>query len=275
MKFLAIVQARMGSSRLPGKVMLDIAGLPMLERVVERTKRASLLEDVVVATTNEAQDDAVANFCRERGYPVHRGSLHDVLDRFYQAARVFEAEAVVRITADCPVIDPGLIDGIVREFTLSSVDFAANRLPPPWQRTYPIGLDIEVVTFSALERAWKQADQKSQREHVMPYFYEGIPVDAFDLTRTSLAVSPRGFRVMLVNHVPDYGSKRWTVDTAEDLALMQRVYARFEGRDDFSWQDVLALFEREPELANINSNVVHKSAFDTDMRPPDGFNKDQ
>lgn len=275
MKFLAIVQARMGSSRLPGKVMLDIAGLPMLERVVERTKRASLLEDVVVATTNEAQDDAVANFCRERGYPVHRGSLHDVLDRFYQAARVFEAEAVVRITADCPVIDPGLIDGIVREFTLSSVDFAANRLPPPWHRTYPIGLDIEVVTFSALERAWKQADQKSQREHVMPYFYEGIPVDAFDLTRTSLAVSPRGFRVMLVNHVPDYGSKRWTVDTAEDLALMQRVYARFEGRDDFSWQDVLALFEREPELANINSNVVHKSAFDTDMRPPDGFNKDQ
>lgn len=275
MKFLAIVQARMGSSRLPGKVMLDIAGLPMLERVVERTKRASLLENVVVATTNEAQDDAVANFCRERGYPVHRGSLHDVLDRFYQAARVFEAEAVVRITADCPVIDPGLIDGIVREFTLSSVDFAANRLPPPWQRTYPIGLDIEVVTFSALERAWKQADQKSQREHVMPYFYEGIPVDAFDLTRTSLAVSPRGFRVMLVNHVPDYGSKRWTVDTAEDLALMQRVYARFEGRDDFSWQDVLALFEREPELANINSNVVHKSAFDTDMRPPDGFNKDQ
>jgi spore coat polysaccharide biosynthesis protein SpsF len=275
MKFLAIVQARMGSSRLPGKVMLDIAGLPMLERVVERTKRASLLEGVVVATTNEAQDDAVANFCRERGYPVHRGSLHDVLDRFYQAARVFEAEAVVRITADCPVIDPGLIDGIVREFTLSSVDFAANRLPPPWHRTYPIGLDIEVVTFSALERAWKQADQKSQREHVMPYFYEGIPVDAFDLTRTSLAVSPRGFRVMLVNHVPDYGSKRWTVDTAEDLALMQRVYARFEGRDDFSWQDVLALFEREPELANINSNVVHKSAFDTDMRPPDGFNKDQ
>lgn len=275
MKFLAIVQARMGSSRLPGKVMLDIAGLPMLERVVERTKRASLLENVVVATTNEAQDDAVANFCRERGYPVHRGSLHDVLDRFYQAARVFEAEAVVRITADCPVIDPGLIDGIVREFTLSSVDFAANRLPPPWQRTYPIGLDIEVVTFSALERAWKQADQKSQREHVMPYFYEGIPVDAFDLTRTSLAVSPRGFRVMLVNHVPDYGSKRWTVDTAEDLALMQRVYARFEGRDDFSWQDVLALFEREPELANINSNVIHKSAFDTDMHPPDGFNKDQ
>lgn len=269
-KTIAIIQGRMAASRLPGKVLLDIAGQPMLERVIERVRRASTLNLVLVATTSDPSDDPVEAYCRARNQLVFRGEVFDVLDRFYQAALQTKADIIVRITADCPVIDPVVIDLVVNEFRRSGADFAANRLPPPWKRTFPIGLDVEVCTFAALERAWKEADQKFQREHVMPYFYEGVPVDAFDMTKTSLAVSRRGFQILLVNHSPDCGSRRWTVDTAEDLELMQRVYAHFEGRDDFTWQEVLSLFEREPELADINAKVVHKTAFDTDVRVSDG-----
>lgn len=263
---VAIVQGRMAASRLPGKILRDLGGQPMLGRVIERARRARTLDQVLVATTVDPSDDPVVSYCQTREYPVFRGDMFDVLDRFHQAALHLQAEVIVRITADCPVIDPDVIDLVVSEFHRSHPDFAANRLPPPWKRTFPIGLDVEVCTFAALERAWKEADQKFQREHVMPYFYEGIPVDAFDLTKISLATSPRGFRVLLVNHSPDCGTMRWTVDTSEDLVLMEKVFARFKGRDDFSWTDVLSLFENEPNLANLNAGVEHKSAFDVDIR---------
>jgi len=261
---LAIIQARMGATRLPGKVLLDIGGQPMLVRVVERVRRAARLDGVVVATTTQVQDDPVAELCRGRGYACSRGSLQDVLDRYYQAARSARATEVVRITADCPAMDPQLIDLTVDEFRRAGADFAADRLPPPWSRTYPIGLDVEVCSFTALERAWKEAGQPFQREHVMPYFYEGIPAEALRSTKNALAVSPRGFRVLLVNHDPDYGALRWTVDTAPDLELLRQVYARFDNRDTFSWTDVLALFEREPELAGINASIPQKSGLEAE-----------
>jgi spore coat polysaccharide biosynthesis protein SpsF len=268
---IAIIQARMGSRRLPGKVLLDIAGQPMLARVVERARRANTLDVVAVATTTDPSDDAITALCIERGYPCYRGCLHDVLDRYYQAARALSAEVIVRLTADCPLIDPGVIDETVNAFLgIASgelgmadnqpliamrnsqflYDFAANRLPPPWHRTYPIGLDVEVSTFRALERAWKETSKPHHREHVMPYLYE----------------EEGRFRVLLVSHEPDYGSLRWTVDTSEDLELVRRIYARFPGRDDFTWLEVLALFEREPELAQINAQVQHKSLTDVDER---------
>lgn len=273
MQTIAIIQARMGSARLPGKVLLDIAGQPMLARVVERARRAKSLDGVAVATTIDSADDPVADFCAGRDYPCYRGSLHDVLDRYYQAARLFKADFIVRLTADCPLIDPGVIDEVVRAFfgraptsdqpaaSASSprfaanlqipaqVDFATNRLPPPWHRTYPIGLDTEVCTFQALERAWKEAVQPYHREHVMPYLYE----------------QDGRFRIRLIHHDPDYGTLRWTVDTPQDLELVRQVYARFAGRDDFTWQEVLALFEREPQLAQINAAVRHKSFTDADL----------
>jgi spore coat polysaccharide biosynthesis protein SpsF len=263
---VAIIQGRMAASRLPGKILLDLGGQPMLRRVIERVRRARTLDQVLVATTIDPSDDLVVAYCQSQQYPVFRGDMFDVLDRFHQAALMSQAEVIVRITADCPVIDPDVIDLVVGEFRSSDVDFAANRLPPPWKRSFPIGLDVEVCSFAALERAWKESDQKFQREHVMPYFYEGIPADAFDMTKNSLATSPRGFRVLLVNHSPDCGSMRWTVDVPEDLALMQKVYLHFKGRDDFSWQDVATLFENEPNLANLNAGVEHKSAFDVDNR---------
>jgi len=275
---LAVVQARMAASRLPGKILRDIAGEPMLRRVVKRLQRAKTVDQVVVATTQDAADDETEAFCQEHNYPCYRGSLHDVLDRTYQAARLYRAAVIVRITADCPLLDPQLVDECVGAFTAQGAyDFVANRLPPPWNRTYPIGLDTEVCAFAGLERAWKEAGEAHQREHVMPYFYEGIPVEALRpapppfqpgdrLEYIVTATSARGFRVGLFHHYPDYGSLRWTVDTAEDLELVRQVYACFGGRDDFSWLQVLELFARKPELRQINSAVAHKHYRETDER---------
>jgi spore coat polysaccharide biosynthesis protein SpsF len=274
---VAIIQARMSSSRLPGKVLLDIAGQPMLVRVVERTRRARLVDQVMVATTTEASDDPIQRLCAKRGYPCYRGSLHDVLDRYYHAARQAGAQAIVRITADCPLIDPEVVDKTLRAFlgigeepgsaipatavqaefgsttpatAIGPYDFVANRLPPPWGRTYPIGLDTEVCSFQALEIAWNEATELHQREHVMPYFYD----------------QRQRFHILLVDHEEDYGSLRWTVDTAEDLELVRQIYARFGGRDDFSWLEVVKVFEREPELAQINAGVQHKHYLQVDER---------
>ncbi|MEA3326254.1 MAG: glycosyltransferase family protein, partial [Chloroflexota bacterium] len=169
---VAIIQARMGSSRLPGKVLMPIGGEPMLYRVVVRARHAKSVGLVVVATTTDPSDDPVALFCRRRGFPCFRGDPLDVLDRYYQAAIQFNAATVVRLTADCPLIDPHEIDRTAKAFFESNVDFAANRLPPPWKRTTPIGMDTEVVTFDALARAWQEADEKYEREHVMPYLYD-------------------------------------------------------------------------------------------------------
>jgi spore coat polysaccharide biosynthesis protein SpsF len=196
-----------------------------------------------------------------------------VLDRYYQAARAFNAcdddSVIVRITADCPLIDPQVIDKTVEAFlgldeehhnklpsdpqqtsSNTDFDFAANRLPPPWGRTYPIGLDTEVCTFKALETAWREAEEPHQREHVMPYFYD----------------HQERFRILLVDHEKDFGALRWTVDTPEDLELVRQIYARFHGREDFSWLEVLNLFEREPELAQINAQVTHKTYNEIDDR---------
>lgn len=250
MRTVAIIQARMSSSRLPGKVLQDIAGQPMLVRVVERAKRAETLDEVAIATTTDPADDPIEELCRQHGYPVFRGSMFDVLDRFYQAARQFQADTVVRLTADCPVIDPQVIDRTVNAFREAGADFGANRLPPPWKRTYPIGLDTEVCTFAALERAWKEAKLPYEREHVMPYFYD----------------QEGRFKIVVVDHDPDYGAYRWTVDTPEDLALLREIFARFNGDDHFSWLDVLALVQREPQLSQLNAAVKAKQAMEVDNR---------
>ena len=271
-RVVAIIQGRMGSSRLPGKILADIAGQPMLARVFIRTSRAVTVTETIFATTTDASDDPVAEYCDWSGIPVRRGSLYDVLDRYYQSAKEAKADVVVRITADCPVIDPGLIDDVVNAVISgqSSVisgqfDFAANRLPPPWGRTYPIGLDTEVCTFAALERAWKEAKEPQHREHVMPYFYEGVKLIT-DNRSLSTGISPRGFSIALLHHPTDFGDYRWTVDTPEDLDFMRQVYNRFDGRDDFSWKEVLDLIHDEPALMKINAGVQHKTLKDIDNR---------
>jgi len=247
---VAIIQGRMASSRLPGKILLDIAGKPMLAHVVERARRAKTVDQVVVATTTQPEDDAVEEYCRLNAISVSRGSLQDVLDRFYQAALVFHADTVVRLTADCPLLDAQVLDHTVEEFLRTGVDFGCNRLPPPLKRTYPIGLDVEVCTFQALERAWKEAKEPHEREHVMPYLYD----------------TPGRFKILRIDYEKDYGDMRWTVDTPEDLELVRQVFARLATTPDFTWLDVVDLFEREPQLALINSQVKHKTYLDVDER---------
>ena len=271
-RVIAIIQGRMSSSRLQGKILADIAGQPMLQRVFMRTSRAAAVTETIFATTTDASDDPVAEYCDFSGIPVTRGSQFDVLDRYYQTAKGAKADVVVRITADCPVIDPALIDEVVRTVTSgqSSVDsvqfdFACNRLPPPFQRTYPIGLDVEVCTFVALERAWKEAKEPQHREHTMPYFYEGVKLITENRSLQT-GTSPRGFRIALLNHTTDFGDYRWTVDTPEDLEFMRQVYSRFDGRDDFTWKDVLDLVHNEPKLMEINAGVKHKTLKDIDER---------
>jgi spore coat polysaccharide biosynthesis protein SpsF len=261
----AIIQARMGSSRLLGKVLLDIGGKPMLAHVVDRTRLATRIDQVIVATTSDPVDDPVAKLCDERGYACYRGSLHDVLDRYAQAASIYPCDVVVRITADCPLIDPELIDQTVnallgnpisegQQLVVSEApgrvptdprfpyDFAANRLPPPWGRTYPIGLDVEACTLAALQRAWREASQPHEREHVMPYLYD----------------QPGRFRFVLLNYGKDYGILRWTVDTPEDLAMVRLLYDYLNTTPNFSWLDVLQVFQEHGELQQINANVQHK-----------------
>ena len=264
-RVVTIIQARMGSSRLPGKVMMDIAGQPMLARVYIRSSRSTTVDQTQVATTTEPADDAIAEYCDFSGIPFTRGSQFDVLDRYYQAASQAKADVVVRITADCPVIDPVLIDGVVKAVTEEHFDFACNRLPPPWGRTYPIGLDTEVVSFQNLERAWREAKEPQQREHVMPFFYEGVELASVS-RQLETGVSPRVYKIALLHHATDFGDYRWTVDTAEDLEFIRQVFSRFAGRDDFSWKEILDLVHNEPALMEINAGIKHKTLKDIDHR---------
>jgi len=264
-RIVAIIQGRMSSSRLPGKILADIAGQPMLTRVFVRTSRAATVTETVFATTTDPSDDPVAEYCDFSGIPFTRGSLYDVLDRYYQAAKETKADIIVRITADCPVMDPALIDDVVNTILDGEYDFVCNRLPPPWQRTYPIGLDVEVCTFEALKKAWREAKEPQQREHAMPYFYEGVELNRIN-RRLEYGTSPRGFRVALLHHTSGFGDYRWTVDTPEDLEFIRQVYSRFDGRDDFSWKEVLDLVHNEPHLMQINASVQHKTLKDIDDR---------
>jgi spore coat polysaccharide biosynthesis protein SpsF len=240
----------MGSSRLPGKILKDVGGVPMLSHVVTRTRRSQWVGQVVVATTTNTSDDAVDSFCKSHGIPVYRGDPFDVLDRYYQSARTFEAQTIIRITGDCPLIDPKEIDRVIEAFFTEEVDFAANRLPPPWHRTTPIGMDTEVVTIEALTRAWQEATAPYAREHVMPYLYE----------------EPGRFKILLVDHEPDLGDLRLTVDTREDLILIRKIFEHFGNKNNFALEDILSVIDDHPEWLEINADVAHKSYNDVDER---------
>jgi spore coat polysaccharide biosynthesis protein SpsF len=250
MKTIAIIQARMSSTRLPGKVLKLAAARTLLERMVERVRKATKVDATWVATTIDPSDDELFQFCLEHDIPVYRGSLQDVLDRYYQLAKREGADAVVRLTGDCPLVDPALIDEVIEAFQREHADFACNRLPPPFTRTYPIGLDIEVCTYAALEKAWHYAKEKHQREHVLPYLYE----------------TPGRFNIYQLNYKEDLGALRWTVDTPQDLELIRAIYDRFDGRNDFSWLEVLDLYRREPELFKVNASIHHKTMFDVEQK---------
>jgi spore coat polysaccharide biosynthesis protein SpsF len=237
-RVVAIIQARMGSSRLPGKVLAEIEGRPMLWRVLERARAAQSLSEVMVATTGEPRDDAIVDLCRQHGVVCFRGSEADVLDRYYHAAKQQGADFVARITSDCPLIDSEIIDQVVREFLAGDFDYASNGLT----RTYPRGLDIEVMTFEALQRAHAEARPAYQRAHVTPFIYE----------------NPTRFKILAVTGAQDYSELRWTVDTPEDLAFVRAIYQRLENQN-CGWREIVKLLELEPQLAGINASIAQKA----------------
>jgi spore coat polysaccharide biosynthesis protein SpsF len=229
----------MGSTRLPGKVLKEIQGCTMLQRVFQRTRQAKLLDDVVVVTSTLAADDAIVAECSRMGAPYFRGSDDDVLDRFYQAMLQYRPAAIVRITSDCPLIDSSVIDLTIREFMEKAPDYASNSII----RCFPRGLDTEVMTAAVLERAWREADQPWQRIHVTPYIYQ----------------NPQIFRMLPVTADCDLGALRWTVDTPEDLEFVRAVYAALRNTENFDWHDVLEVLRCHPELAEINAAIVQKA----------------
>lgn len=254
--------------------MLDLAGKPMLMRVIERVKQAKSIRQVMVATTNGPDEDPIAQLCAQANIACYRGSLQNVLDRYYQASLQSNADVVVRITADCPLVDPGLIDETVYALfgkqtgnavwkpqgnpadypppTVAGIpwDYASTRLPPPWKRTFPIGLDVEVCTFAALKRAWREAKAQYETEHVLPYLYD----------------EPNRFRCIVADWTRDLGDYRWTVDTTEDLEAMRIIYERLLQKDSFNWLDVLERYEQDPSLASINAGIHHKDFREVDTR---------
>ena len=244
-KVVAIIQARMASTRLPGKILKEIGHMPALEWMIKRAGRSKMIDQVVVATTTDASDNLVAKFCEKKAYTYHRGSMKDVLDRVYRAAKENQADVVVRLTGDCPFIDPVMLDSNLRAFLKAEppLDFAANRLPPPYTRTIPIGLDAEYCYFAGLETLWQEAKEKHHREHVMPFFYE----------------HPERFNILHIEHNPNYGNHRWTLDTPEDLKLLREIVKHFNGRDDFKWTEVLQVLTDHPKLLEINKDVRHKN----------------
>jgi spore coat polysaccharide biosynthesis protein SpsF len=236
MRVVGIIQARMGSTRLPGKVLRPLAGEPMLARCVGRLQHARTLDQVVVATTTGPEDDAIVDLCRARGWAWFRGECDDVLDRYYRAARQFNASVVVRVTSDCPLLSPRLVDRVVG--ALGSADLASNVIP---HHTWPRGLDTEAVRMDALERAWREDANPATREHVTLY----------------LKRHPERFRLVEVNNEEDLSEMRWTVDTPDDYTFASRVYRHF-GHDGFSWREVLALVRSHPEIAELNRHVQQK-----------------
>lgn len=234
-KVLAVVQARMGSTRLPGKVMKPLAGKTLIEVLISRLRKAKTLDEVLVATTTERRDDVLAAHCKSKRIPVFRGSSEDVLKRYVDACRKYSASVVVRITGDCPLVDPHLVDLLIRSFAKQRVDYLSNTNPP----SYPDGLDIEVFTIEALEKAADRASLGPQREHVTPYIYEsGL------------------FKTANIANQDDLSRERWTVDEPDDLKVVEAIFRHFYPRTDFSWTEVLELKKKNPKVFLPNQHIV-------------------
>lgn len=231
---LAILQARASSSRLPGKVLKPILGVPMLLRQLERLKNAQNISQLLIATSTDPSDDPLESLCKEHGFSCFKGSLNDVLDRFYGAAYAFAPEHIVRLTADCPLTDPILIDNVINFYLAGEFDYASNAI----EATFPDGLDVEVFRFSCLEKAWKEALLPSQREHVTPFIHQ----------------QPHRFKIGHYKNPIDLSYLRWTVDEPKDFELVSMIYdALYLKKPNFTTQDILTLLKHRPELTNWNT----------------------
>jgi len=231
---VAIIQARMSSTRFPGKVLRPLLGMPLIAFMAQRVRAAQRISDLAVATSTDHSDDQLAVVLQDHGVPCFRGDLNDVLDRFFRAAQQYQPDIVVRLTGDCPLIDPGVIDAVIGALETSGADYASNVDPP----TFPDGLDVECCRFSALERAWREARLPSEREHVTPYLR----------TRKDL------FRSVNVRSLADFSDLRWTVDYPDDLALITELLRRAGAGHPAACDrfDFYRVMEGAPDLAALN-----------------------
>jgi len=230
----SIIQARMESTRLPGKVLKDIYGKSMLARVVERALKAGTIDTVIVATTTQKEDNPIVEECKKLNIQVFRGSSEDVLDRYYQTAKKYGIDTVVRITSDCPLIDPEIIDMVVNRFIEAegACDYCTNVINMK-ERTFPRGLDVEVISFNTLEKMAFEIIEPEFREHVTVFIRK----------------NPEEFRVLSVKNREDFSNHRWTVDRDEELTFVRSVYSHLGSEGDFTWRDVLSFLTEHPELS--------------------------
>jgi len=242
-KIVAIIQARIGSTRLPGKVLLDLGGKSVLERILERVEFSQKSDRVVVATTNSPKDVAIVDLCRQLKIDCYCGSEEDVLDRYYQTARKFPAEHFVRITADCPLIDHRIIDMVIDRHLTTASDYTSNTI----KETYPDGEDVEVFTWRALETAWENAVLLSEREHVTPYIKK----------------HPEIFKLTSVENKINLGNKRWTLDELRDYQFIKVVYENLlrEYGPSFGMEEILNFLKSHPEIEAINQGIVRNEGY--------------
>jgi spore coat polysaccharide biosynthesis protein SpsF len=239
---VAIVQARMNSSRLPGKILVDVCGYPLIERVIARVSEASLITKVVVATTEEFSDDELVAWCKLHGIDVFRGSVDDVLERFAKCLSEHAGTYVVRVTADDPLKDPAIIDEAI-QICLNdpSLDYVSNTLHP----TFPEGLDIEVIKRSALLQAAREATLKSEREHVTPYIYG----------------NPDKFKLQNFTMEPNLSAWRWTVDKPADLDFIRAIYRNFSNHPLAGYREIIRWIETRPDLMAINAGTIRNEGY--------------
>lgn len=248
MKYLALIQARCGSTRLPNKVLKEIFGKPQLQRVIERVQKSRYVDEVMVITSIDRSNLPLIRLCADLGIRVGVGSEDDVLDRYYQTAKLLQPEYVIRITADCPLFDAGLLDQAIEEMKEES-DFLGM-----FSDDFADGLDLEIMRFSALERSWREAEHSFEREHVTQYIRRHEEI--FKLQNFQSPVGP-------------FGDQRWTVDEPEDFEEITRIYEHFlkdEGREDFDYRDVLAYMKEHPEIMAINAQYGRNEGLEKSIR---------
>jgi len=235
MTTIAIIQARMGSSRLPGKVMKEICGKPMIEILLERLSLSKKLDEIVLAVSDQPENKLLLDYVSQLGFKVFQGSEENVLERYFQAAAALKTRNIVRITADCPLIDPFLVDLVVEDFENKNVDYLSNIYP----RSFPKGLDTEIFSFQALEKAFNETSSPYNCEHVTPYIRESGE-----------------FKVGNFSNEKDWSNLRWTVDWLEDFQLIKKIFEFFTPNLIFSWQDVMIMREANPDVFRINEHYI-------------------
>lgn len=239
MNIVAIVQARIGSTRLPGKVLKPLCGKSVLAHVITRLKKVPSIDNIVIATTTLDEDNAIVDEALANDAFYYRGSKENVLSRYYEAAREYKADVIIRVTSDCPLIDPGITEEIIQGFLKTDADYMSNKTTP----TFPRGLDTEVFTKQALETCFQRSYNNIHTEHVTPYIY--LHPDQFSIAEYKWPI--------------DYSDYRWTLDTVEDYKLITEIYNHlYQSGEIFDWKEVIALMEEVPELIGINNHIEQK-----------------